>query len=142
MNGSVFDRIVMNLAGHGHRREAFRALAAGGVLLAGGSFDAELAAGKKKKKKRERKLGQTCGGKKKCSKKKGPVSCQPFDNNLCVDVELSGNRCCGLEGSLCDPGFGTPIDVSPISGGNCSCCSQLYCGKQLTGEFRCQVDDT
>jgi hypothetical protein len=143
MDGGVFDRIVMNLAGHRHRREALRALAAGGVLLAGGSFDAEQAAGKKKKKKRERKLGQTCGGKKKCSKKNGPAVCQEFGSSLCVGVTLTGNRCCGLEGSKCDPNFGVSPEPDPVNSvGNCSCCEPLFCGTLLDGEFRCQVEPT
>jgi hypothetical protein len=140
MDGINFDRFARTLASPSHRRRALVALA--GVGLLGASVhDSDDVSGKKKKK-RERKLGQTCGGKKKCSKKKGPVSCQPFPSNLCQGVALTGNRCCGLEGSRCDPTFGTPIDVSPISGGNCSCCEQLFCGKQLSGEFRCQVEDT
>ena len=144
MDGSIFDRLVKNLADRAPRRETMRAIVGGGLAVAASqlAIDDSAAKKKRKRKKKLRKLGQTCGGKQKCSQKQGDAVCQEFANVQCQGVDLSGDRCCGLEGTICDPNFGTPIDISPTSGGNCSCCEPLFCGKQPTGEFRCQTEDT
>jgi len=142
MDGHTFDRLARALAGSTARRAAMKALAGGGLAVAGataGVHDGDA----KKKKKRCRKPGQACGGQKKCCKDKGPTVCQDFPPTFCKGVDLTGNRCCGLEGAKCNPNFGTPIEnMIPTSVGNCSCCDPLYCGKQANGEFRCQVEDT
>ncbi|MGH2616075.1 MAG: hypothetical protein ACRDJC_12605 [Thermomicrobiales bacterium] len=140
MDGDLFDHFAKNLAGQAPRRDAVRAFAAGGLATVGSRlFPIEAGA---KKKRRCRKFGQTCGGKKKCCKKKGPASCEEFGNSECFDVELTGRRCCGQEGAICNPNFGTPGSSNPDTFGNCSCCQQLFCGKQPNGQFRCQSEDT
>ncbi len=143
MDGTTFDRFVKALAGSVPRRAAVKALAGGGLAAAGATAGVHELDAKNKKKKRCRKPGQTCGGQKKCCKDKGATVCQDFSSSLCLGVTLSGNRCCGLEGTICDPGFGTPVEIDPINAvGNCSCCDPLFCGKQLDGKFRCQVEVT
>jgi hypothetical protein len=146
VDGSIFDRLVKNLAGRAPRRETLRVIASGGLVAAATRMSADESAAKKKKRKRKkkaRKLGQTCGGKQKCSQKLGSAVCQEFASTTCQGVDLSGNRCCGLEGTICDPNFGTPIEPNPVEAvGNCSCCDPLFCGKQPNGEFRCQVEPT
>jgi hypothetical protein len=143
MDGNHFDRIVKTLADRAPRRETIKALAGGGLLAAAGGLDASAKRKKNKHKKKERKIGQTCGGRKKCSKKQGPVACQPFPSPLCEGVDLTGNRCCGLEGTICDPNFGTPLEPTPVTGvGNCSCCDPLFCAEQTDGSFRCQIEPT
>jgi hypothetical protein len=139
MDSDLFDRIAKNLAGRAPRRGAVRAFAAGGLVSIGAGLLKADAIAKKKKKKRCRKFGQTCGGKKKCCKTKGPALCQEFNNFECSGVELSGNRCCGLERAICNPNFGEP---SGDGVGNCSCCAPLFCGQQPGGKFRCQTEDT
>ena len=145
MDGSIFDRLVKNLSNRAPRRETLRIILSGGLVAAASRMSADDSAAKKKHKhkKTERKLGQTCGGKQKCSQKQGTAVCQEFANSTCQGVDLSGDRCCGLEGTICDPNFGTPIEPMPIDAvGNCSCCDPLFCGKQPDGKFRCQVEPT
>jgi hypothetical protein len=142
MDGNRFDRLVKSLAERAPRRETVKALVGGGLLATAGTFAGE-ARKKKKHKKKVRKIGQTCGGKKKCGKKKGPTACQAFPGPLCAGVDLTGNRCCGLEGTICDPNFGEPLDPTPVTGvGNCSCCDPLFCAEQTDGSFRCQIEPT
>jgi hypothetical protein len=146
VDGSAFDRIIKNLADRAPRRETLRAIAGGGFAAALSQFGAgEPIAAKKKHHRKKKKvgLGKTCGGRKQCSQEDGPAVCQDFASTTCTGVDLSGNRCCGLEGALCDPDFGDPIEPDPITAvGNCSCCDPLFCGKQPDGEFRCQVEPT
>jgi hypothetical protein len=137
MDGELFDRIAKHLAGLTPRRDAVKVVAAGGLASVGAGLLKVHATAKKKKKNRCRKFGQTCGGKNKCCKNKGPASCQEFDNQECFGVDLSGKRCCGLEGAICNPNFGDPGAF-----GNCSCCHPLFCGQQPGGKFRCQNEDT
>lgn len=138
MDGVDFDRLAKLLAGSSLRRTAVRVAAGAGLtaLVARFGGDAAVAKNKKKRKKRCRKFGQTCG-KKKCCKTNGPAKCQQFGNQECFGVELSGKRCCGLEGARCNPNFGDPGLL-----GNCSCCHPLFCGQQPNGQFRCQTEDT
>lgn len=138
MIGPGFDRLTRRLAARAPRRETIATLAAAGWTLVGGRPGDQAAA----KSRRCRTFGQRCGGKHKCCAKKGPASCQPFPSSLCKGVDRTGDRCCGMEGAVCDPQFGMPIDISPTSGGNCSCCEPLFCGKQPDGMFRCQTEDT
>jgi hypothetical protein len=85
--------------------------------------------------------GDACGsGLLPCCNASGLVRCEMFPANECSD--LTGFHCCGGEGEICDPNFGTPTGGGPTTFGNCSCCSPLFCGKQLSGEFRCQAEDT
>ena len=141
MDDAIFDRLAKLLAGSSLRRNAVRVTAGAGLTALVARLGDQVVAKKKKKKERCRKFGEVCG-KKKCCTDKGPASCQEFPSALCQGVSLSGNRCCGLEGAICNPNFGTPIDISPISGGNCSCCEPLFCGQQPGGRFRCQTEDT
>jgi hypothetical protein len=140
MDASRFDHLVRSLSDRLLRRDALRALAGGGVVLAA-STAADDAAGKKKRK-RCRKPGQTCGGRKKCCQGDGAALCQAFNNTLCQGVTRSGNACCGVEGTICDPDLGTPLGTTPGQHGNCSCCADLFCGEQLDGSFRCQTEQT
>lgn len=142
MDAPRFDRLVRSLSDSLFRRDALRALAGGGVVVAAGTPDDDAAAGKKKKHKRCKKPGAACGGRKKCCQGGGTALCQPFNNTLCQGVDLTGNRCCGVEGTICDPNFGTPLVPTEGSHGNCSCCAGLYCGKQTDGSFRCQTEET
>ncbi len=141
MDAPRFDRLVRSLSDRLLRRDALRALAGGGVALAAGSADDEASAGKKKRK-RCRKPGAACGGRQKCCQDDGAALCQAFANTLCRGVDRTGNRCCGADGTICDPDFGTPLAKTPGSHGNCSCCNGLYCGKQPDGAFRCQTEET
>lgn len=143
MDAPRFDRLVRSLSDRLLRRDALRALAGGSVILAAGVMDDEAEARKKKKKKRCRKLGSACGGRKKCCQGDGTALCQAFNNPQCQGVGLLGNVCCGTEGTLCDPTFGTPLaPMDPGSRGNCSCCADLFCGEQTDGSFRCQTEFT
>jgi hypothetical protein len=146
MDGSHFDRITKSLIAHTPRRGAIRALAGAAVASVAARLGFEETAGKHKHKhrKRCRKIGQTCGGKKKCCTKAGPARCLPFPSNFeCQGVDLNGKRCCGQVGARCDPNFGLRTGNDPsVSFGNCSCCDQLWCGKQPNGEFRCQEEST
>jgi hypothetical protein len=144
MDGSLFDRITKLLIDAAPRRQAVRAAAGASLAAVAARFGVDDAgARKKKRKKRCRKIGQTCGsGNGKCCNNSAVVRCEEFSNLWCQGVELTGFRCCGQVGARCDPTFGTTIDPSPISGGNCSCCADFYCGKQLDGVYRCQTDDT
>lgn len=139
MDAPRFDRLVRSLSDRLLRRDALRALVGGGAVLAAGAADD--AAGKKKRR-RCRQPGATCGGRKKCCQGNGATLCQAFNNPLCVGVGLLGNVCCGVEGTICDPNFGTPLIQTDGSHGNCSCCAGLYCGKQTDGAFRCQTEET
>jgi hypothetical protein len=147
VDSKLFDRISKSLAGLSPRRDAAKALAGTGFAAAVARYRIEIT-GAKKKRKRCRKIGQTCGGKKKCCNKSGLVRCRPFTNIDCDGVDLTGNRCCGLEGAPCDPNFGEPAaGGNPMTAfGNCSCCpglvSGLFCGKQSDGSFKCQTTDT
>lgn len=140
MDALRFDRLVRSLSDRLLRRDALRALVGGGVVVAAGAADAD--ARKKKRPKRCKKPGGACGPRKKCCQGEGATLCQAFANPLCDGVDLTGNRCCSVEGSLCDPEFGTPLAKTPGSHGNCSCCANLYCGKQTDGSFRCQTEET
>ncbi|MFN8664034.1 MAG: hypothetical protein U0075_19245 [Thermomicrobiales bacterium] len=142
MDAPRFDRLVRSLSDRLLRRDALRALAGGGVVLAAGGSSDDAAA-RKKKHKRCRKPGATCGGRKKCCQGDGTALCQDTPNTQCQGVTLSGNVCCGAEGTICDPSFGTPITpMDPGSRGNCSCCADLFCGEQPDGSFRCQTEPT
>lgn len=141
MDASRFDRLIRTISDRVLRRQALRALAGGSVVLAAGVADKDAAEGKNKRK-RCRKPGGACGGRKKCCQGKGAVLCQEFSNPLCEGVSLTGNRCCGVEGTVCDPEFGTSLTPTEGSHGNCSCCAGLYCGKQTDGSFRCQTEET
>lgn len=142
MDGASFDRIARTLSSPSLRRTALKALAGGGLALAA-THTPERITSAKRRHKRCRKAGQTCGNQKKCCGKNGPLVCQPFTSTLCLGETLGGNRCCGLEGAKCDPTFGLPQEpMDPGSRGNCSCCAPLFCGMQLEGEFRCQVEVT
>ncbi|MFT4040046.1 MAG: hypothetical protein QM692_17840 [Thermomicrobiales bacterium] len=159
MDASQFDRLARTLADPLLRRQAVRTLAgalAGGVALTAGAAT-ETAARKKKhrksKKKRKttttttpppcRQPGEDCADATTCCQTGGMTVCRPFLNTQCTGVALTGNRCCGVEGTVCDPTFGTPlIPMSPNSHGNCSCCAELFCGEQLDGSFRCQTEPT
>jgi hypothetical protein len=137
VDGSTFDRIVKSLAGLAPRRGALKvAVVAGASGAASRHGLAETVA----RKRRCRRRGQKCGGRKKCCNRSGLVRCREFPVLDCKDI--SGLRCCGLEGASCDPDFGTPAGPSPTSFGNCSCCGPLFCGKQVDGSFRCQTEDT
>lgn len=138
MDSLTFDRIAKALSGITPRREALRAaIGAGATAAAMKHGDISLARKKRRHKKRCRKIGQTCGGKQKCCTGAGNTLCQPFENSECFGVDLEGLRCCGTEGTRCDPTFGQPGAF-----GNCSCCSPLFCGEQMDGSFRCQTEDT
>ena len=140
MDAPRFDRLVRSLSDRLLRRDALRVLAGGGVVLASGAADD--AAGKKKRR-RCRKPGATCGGRKKCCQGNGATLCQSAPNPQCQGVTLTGNFCCGVEGTVCDPDFGTPVSpIDPGSRGNCSCCADLFCGQQPDGSFRCQTEPT
>ncbi|MBL8126487.1 MAG: hypothetical protein JNM64_02545 [Chloroflexia bacterium] len=141
MDALRFDRLVRSLSDRLFRRDALRALVGGGVVVAAGAAD-DAAARKKKRPKRCRKPGATCGPRKKCCQGDGSTLCQAFANPLCQGVDLTGNRCCGVEGTICDPEFGTSLIQTDGSHGNCSCCADLYCGEQLDGSFRCQTEET
>jgi hypothetical protein len=144
VDGRTFDRIAKALSGMVPRREAVRAVLGTGAAATAAQIGlvATAARQRRKKKVRCRKPGEVCGGKKKCCTKNGPAVCQEFSSLLCVGVDLTGTRCCGQEGAGCDPNFGTPLEMSPTSRGNCSCCSPLFCGEQTDGSFRCQTEDT
>lgn len=139
MDAPRFDHLVRSLSDRLLRRDALRALMGGGVVLAAVATDD--AAGKKKRH-RCRKAGATCGGRKKCCQGNGTVLCQAIPNPRCQGVTLSGNVCCGVEGTICDPTFGTPLGTTPGQRGNCSCCADLFCGQQPDGSFRCQTEQT
>lgn len=142
MDGASFDQITRTLTSRSLRRNALKALAGGGLALALTAGPDRIISAKRRRK-RCRKAGATCGGQKKCCSKGGPLVCQPFISPLCEGVDLIGNRCCGLEGAKCDPTFGTSLPPHDTGAhGNCSCCAPLYCGEQLDGEFRCQVEVT
>ena len=141
MDALRFDRLARSLSGQLLRRDALRALVGGGLLLAADAPDENTAA-RKKKRKRCRKPGKACGGRKKCCQKNGTALCQATPNPLCQGVELTGKFCCAVEGTICDPNFGTPLIPTPGSHGNCSCCADLYCGQQTDGSFRCQTEET
>ena len=140
MDSRLFDRITKTLADTGPRRNAVKALAGAGLAAFATKLSVDDASA------RCQRIGQTCGGNKRCCNQSGLVSCEDFPTSLCRRPERpDGKRCCGQEGARCDPKFGNPIeprDVSPNSRGNCSCCDPLYCGKQTNGEFRCQPEDT
>jgi hypothetical protein len=70
---------------------------------------------KRKKKKRCRKLGKTCGGKRKCC---GSLPCETIDG-------LSGKRCCHQSGESCS--------------GEEDCCGFLFCN---SGSGLCDVPDS
>jgi hypothetical protein len=144
VDGRTFDRIAKALSGMVPRREAVRAVLGTGAAAATAQIGlvATAARQRRKKKVRCRKPGEVCGGKKKCCTKNGPAVCQAFGSPQCRGVDLTGNRCCGQEGALCDPDFGTPLEMTPNSRGNCSCCSPLFCGRQMDGSFRCQTEET
>jgi hypothetical protein len=139
MDASLFDRITKTLADAGPRRNAVKALAGAGLAAVTTRLGVNEASA------RCQKIGERCGGNKKCCNKSGLVSCEDFPTSRCLHPQKpAGKRCCGQEGARCDPRFGDPIeprDVSPDSRGNCSCCDPLYCSKS-TGEFRCQSEDT
>jgi hypothetical protein len=143
MDASRFDRLVRSLSDRLLRRDALRALVGGGVVVATGAADDDATARKKKKHKRCKKPGAACGGHKKCCQGDGATLCQAFNNPQCQGVTLTGNRCCGVEGTPCDPTFGTGlVPMDPGSRGNCSCCADLFCGEQTDGSFRCQTEFT
>jgi hypothetical protein len=143
MDSKLFDRISKALADISPRRDAAKALAGTGFAAAVARYRADQTGAKnKKKKKRCRKIGQTCGGRKKCCNKSGHVKCQSFPHRDCIGTDLTGRRCCGLERAPCDPNFGEPLNQEPTSFGNCSCCLGFFCGKQLDDSFKCQSDDT
>jgi hypothetical protein len=141
VDSKLFDRITRVLAGISPRRDAAKALAGTGFAAIAARYGL-VATGAKKKKKRCRKIGQSCGGRKKCCHKSGLVRCQSFPHRDCIGVEFTGRRCCGLEGAPCDPNFGEPLSPDPLTFGNCSCCLGLFCGKQLDDSFKCQTEDT
>lgn len=140
MDDNLFDRMVKTLAGVRPRRAALRALAASGIAAATAriaGIDA-VATKKKKKKKRCRRIGQDCGGKKKCCDNAGPARCEDFPTGECKGTFSPGKRCCGKVGARCDPNFGIPEGTR----GNCSCCTPLFCEDQGGGNFRCQEEPT
>jgi hypothetical protein len=140
MGGSLFDRITRTLVDTAPRREAVRALAGSGLAAVAGGLGLGEVAAKKRRKKRCRRIGQHCGGKRKCCNGSGLVRCEEFPVLDCPDI--SGFYCCGQVGAKCDPDFGEPRGPDPETFGNCSCCSPLFCGRQTNGEFRCQIEDT
>lgn len=133
MDLSRFDAWVRTVRAHTGRRAALRSLAA--VALGVGVTQSLPEPTDAKKKKRCRKQGKTCGGNTKCCNESGLIRCQEFPTQECRD--LTGLRCCGVEGAPCDPDFGVPDRF-----GNCSCCTPLFCGKHKHGKFRCQAEDT
>lgn len=154
MDPAHFDRLARTVADPLLRRQALRALTGALALTAGAAT--ETAARKKKHRKKKkhkttttttpppcRQPGEECADAAACCQTSGTTVCQPFLNTQCMGVALTGNRCCGVEGTLCNPAFGTPlIPMSPNSHGNCSCCAELFCGEQLDGSFRCQTEPT
>ena len=114
MDGNRFDRITKSLITSLPRREAVKALAAGGLAAA----IARLASGEttaKKKGRRCRDQGQMCGGDKKCCGHK--IKCQNITKMGCDHV--TGKRCCGLEGAVCNN--------DADSNSHCVCCDGFYC---------------
>lgn len=141
MDAPRFDRLVRSLSDRLLRRDALRALVGGGVVVAAGAAEDDATA-RRKKRKRCKKPGGACGGRKKCCQGDGTALCRAFNNPQCQGVSLTGNRCCGAEGAICDPTFGTPLGTTPGQRGNCSCCADLFCGEQSDGSFRCQTEQT
>lgn len=147
MDSRTFDRIAKALSGVSPRREAIRAALGSGAAATAAQLGSPTSSAKnrrknKKKKDRCRKIGETCGGKQRCCSSAGNTLCQAFDNSECLGIELDGFRCCGTEGTRCDPNFGERASMNPINHGNCSCCGNLFCGQQMDGSFRCQTEDT
>ena len=140
MGGNLFDRIAQTLVGTAPRRATVRAFAGSGLAAVAARLGFAEGDAKKRRKKRCRKIGQQCGGKRKCCNTSGLVRCEEFPVLDCQDI--SGFYCCGQVGAKCDPDFGTPRGPSPDTFGNCSCCDPLFCGRQTNGEFRCQIEDT
>jgi hypothetical protein len=123
MDGARFDRIIKALVARGHRRDALKALAGSGLVVAAGSAGEEAGA----KKKRCRKRGKTCGGKKKCCDKKD--KCRSSSDPQCL---LTGSYCCGIEGAPCSKD-------DPSGLGVCECCGGLHCSPV---NFRCASETT
>ncbi len=128
MDGTLFERLSKALSDVAHRRTTFKALAGTGLASLGAPLVFDEAGAKKKKKRRCRKRRQSCGGKKKCCG--GDTACREFPTLSCTT--LTGKRCCGLEGAVCDntPGIN-----------NCDCCDGLFCGG-VEGPGRCQEEPT
>jgi hypothetical protein len=141
MDGSIFDRMTKTLANPGSRRAAAATFTATGIAAIstrlGGGGDAGA------KKKRCRRIGQSCGDRKKCCNTSGLVRCEEFPSTFCVGSgKPAGLRCCSQVGATCDPKFGDDKVGSETSGGNCSCCDPLFCGKQPSGKYKCQIEST
>ena len=140
MDGTLFDRLTKTLADAGSRRNAVKALAGAGLATVATKVGVNDASA------RCQKIGESCGGNRKCCNQSGLVSCEHFPTSLCLHPHKpAGRRCCGQEGARCDPNFGDPLEpreISPHARGNCSCCDPLFCGKQPNGDYRCQAEST
>lgn len=124
MDGSRFDRLTKTLIAILPRRGAVKVLAGGGLAAAALSSDVDEA-GAGKKKRRCRKQGRRCGGKKKCCGNK--LKCQNITKPGCDHV--TGQRCCGLAGAVCDN--------DADDNNHCDCCDGFFCSG-TSGLGNCQ----
>jgi hypothetical protein len=62
-----------------------------------------------------------------CNASSGAATCRAHVKDEC-EAQFSGQRCCALEGVLCNP-----------NKGNCECCDDLACGEAGDGKFRCEA---
>lgn len=122
MDGNRFDRISRSLIARLPRREAVKALAGSGLVIVAARLGLEEMDARKK---RCRKQGRSCGGKKKCCGNK--LKCQNITKPGCDHV--TGKRCCGLEGAVCNN------DADNNS--HCDCCDGFFCSG-TTGLGHCQ----
>ncbi|MCC2627650.1 MAG: hypothetical protein K0S14_1300 [Thermomicrobiales bacterium] len=122
MDVKRLDQVARKLIANVPRREAVKTLAGGlSATLAARFGAAEVAAGDCRKRGRScTRGGQCCNGKR--------TACRKFPTDTCS--ELSGRRCCGLEGAPCR---------NDARYNHCDCCDGLYCGG-VTGTGRCQEE--
>ena len=137
MDGGMFDRITRTLGATSVRRKALHGALGGGIAAVAGRLGNDAEAKKKKRhKKKCPNVCETCGTsgtpccelREDCSNGKtccNQAACRAHTKDLCATL-LPGDRCCGIEGTACDP-----------NAQHCDCCDDLVCSADGLGNFIC-----